>query len=49
MGTGDTSTSSVLRWGLGTGDWEIVRNRLDYQCPMPHALCPMPHSPCPIP
>ncbi|WP_236142294.1 hypothetical protein [Nostoc sp. CMAA1605] len=23
MGIGDTSTSSVLRWGLGIGDWGL--------------------------
>ncbi|WZI66491.1 MAG: hypothetical protein HEQ35_30925 [Gloeotrichia echinulata IR180] len=33
LGTGDTSTSSVHRWGLGTGDWvtSLIVSRFYHQ------------------
>ncbi|MEH2056756.1 MAG: beta-phosphoglucomutase [Nostoc sp.] len=46
LGTGDTSTSSVHRWGLGTGGQE---DNADNQSPIPNPQYPIPNPQSPIP
>ncbi|MEH2132246.1 MAG: beta-phosphoglucomutase [Nostoc sp.] len=46
LGTGDTSTSSVHRWGLGTGGQE---DNADNQSPIPNPQSPIPNPQSPIP